>query len=90
MTCAGQGFDRHLFALRRLAEGCGQELQLFQDFTYQHLNHVVVSTSTLPAQSVLIGAFAPVATNGYGIGYNVSTLASCHDYHYAPLSTGVQ
>ena len=80
---AGQGFDRHLFVLRTLAEEAGLELGLFTDFSYHHLNHIIVSTSTLPAGSVLIGAFAPVIEDGYGIGYNVSpTLPSCHDYQY--------
>ena len=70
--CAGQGYDRHLFALRTLAEKAGQELDLFMDASYHHMNHIVLSTSTLSADSVLIGGFAPVTSDGYGIGYNVS------------------
>jgi carnitine O-palmitoyltransferase 2 len=69
----GQGFDRHLFALRTLAEEAGKDLEIFDDASYQHLNHIVLSTSTLSADSVLIGGFAPVTSDGYGIGYNVST-----------------
>ena len=70
---AGQGFDRHLFALRTLSEEAGQELDLFTDCSYNHMNHIILSTSTLSTDSVLIGGFAPVTHNGYGIGYNVSS-----------------
>lgn len=69
----GQGFDRHLFALHTLAKEAGKDLQIFKDPSYQHLNHIVLSTSTLSAEHVLIGGFAPVTPDGYGIGYNVSS-----------------
>ena len=68
---AGQGFDRHLFVLRTLAEEAGQSPAIFTDSSYQHMNHIVLSTSTLSTDSVLIGGFAPVSPDGYGIGYNV-------------------
>lgn len=71
--CTGRGFDRHLFVLRTLAEEAGHDLDIFKDPSYQHLNHVIVSTSTLSANHVLIGGFAPVTPDGYSIGYNVST-----------------
>ena len=61
-----------MFALRTLAEEAGQDLEIFKDASYQHLNHIVLSTSTLSTDSVLIGGFAPVTSDGYGIGYNVS------------------
>lgn len=65
-----------MFALRTLAEEAGQDLEIFNDQSYKHLNHIVLSTSTLSADSVLIGGFGPVTSDGYGIGYNVST------FHY--------
>ena len=70
-VCVGQGFDRHLFALKKLAESEGQELALFTDPNYAHMNHIILSTSTLPSESVLSGGFAPVTPDGYGVGYNV-------------------
>lgn len=72
LSCpAGQGFDRHLFGLRKLAESEGLSLPLFQDPSYLHLNHIILSTSTLSTDSVLLGGFAPVTPDGYGVGYGV-------------------
>lgn len=76
----GQGFDRHLFALHTLAKEAGKDLQIFKDPSYQHLNHIVLSTSTLSAEHVLIGGFAPVTPDGYGIGYNVSLFHYCCEH----------
>ncbi|XP_041348084.1 carnitine O-palmitoyltransferase 2, mitochondrial-like [Gigantopelta aegis] len=67
----GKGFDRHLFALRHLAEDSGKALDLFEDPAYKKLNHIILSTSTLSDPSVLIGGFGAVVPDGYGIGYAV-------------------
>lgn len=68
----GQGFDRHLFALKYLAERRGGRVpDLFLDETYQYANQYVLSTSTLSTDTIMIGAFGPAVPNGYGIGYNV-------------------
>ena len=61
-----------MFALRKLAEEDGKELEVFRDPSYHHLNHIILSTSTLSTDTVLLGAFAPVTPDGYGVGYNVS------------------
>ena len=68
----GQGFDRHLFALKTLAkeEGIGTT-PLFEDPAYSYLNHIILSTSTLSSDAVLVGGFAPVTPDGYGVGYGV-------------------
>jgi len=69
----GQGFDRHLFAMRVLAQEAGQNMpDIFADPAYTKLNHIIISTSTLGHPSVLIGGFAPVVPNGLGVGYGVS------------------
>ncbi len=68
---AGQGFDRHLFALRKLAESEGEEIALFTDPSYAHMNHIILSTSTLASDDILSGGFAPVTPDGYGIGYSI-------------------
>ncbi|XP_060083405.1 carnitine O-palmitoyltransferase 2, mitochondrial-like [Ylistrum balloti] len=70
----GQGFDRHLFALRTLAE---EENffphKIFTDPNYQKINHIILSTSTLSSPAVVIGGFAPVTPDGFGIGYSIES-----------------
>ncbi|XP_047231465.1 carnitine O-palmitoyltransferase 2, mitochondrial [Girardinichthys multiradiatus] len=68
----GQGFDRHLFALRYLAMSKGQALHsLYTDPAYAAINHNVLSTSTLTSPAVSLGGFAPVVPDGFGVGYGV-------------------
>lgn len=68
----GQGFDRHLFALRYLAAARGVTLpELYQDPAYQRINHNILSTSTLSSPAVSLGGFAPVVPDGFGIAYAV-------------------
>ncbi|RWS00883.1 hypothetical protein B4U79_11788 [Dinothrombium tinctorium] len=66
----GQGFDRHLFAMKTLAEKRGLKLpELYTDKTYDEMTHYVLSTSTLHGDCFSGGGFAPVVPDGYGIGY---------------------
>ncbi|XP_036300949.1 carnitine O-palmitoyltransferase 2, mitochondrial isoform X1 [Pipistrellus kuhlii] len=68
----GQGFDRHLFALRYLAAAQGIALpELYLDPAYGQINHNILSTSTLTSPAVNIGGFAPVVPDGFGVGYAV-------------------
>ncbi|MBN3275665.1 CPT2 palmitoyltransferase, partial [Polyodon spathula] len=68
----GQGFDRHLFAMRYLANSKGQALPAFyQDPAYAAINHNILSTSTLTSPAVSLGGFAPVVPDGFGVGYGV-------------------
>ncbi|XP_068599274.1 carnitine O-palmitoyltransferase 2, mitochondrial [Brachionichthys hirsutus] len=68
----GQGFDRHLFALRHLATSKGGPPHgLYADPAYAALNHNVLSTSTLSSPAVQLGGFAPVVPDGFGVGYGV-------------------
>ena len=67
-VCTGQGFDRHLFALRRVAESTGKNLDIFLDPAYSLVNQNILSTSTLSSETVLMGGFGPVVKNGFGIG----------------------
>ncbi|XP_077464100.1 carnitine O-palmitoyltransferase 2, mitochondrial [Stigmatopora argus] len=64
----GQGFDRHLFALRRLS---ASPHAFYADPAYGAINHNVLSTSTLSSPAVALGGFAPVVPDGLGVGYNV-------------------
>ncbi|XP_049444290.1 carnitine O-palmitoyltransferase 2, mitochondrial [Epinephelus fuscoguttatus] len=68
----GQGFDRHLFAMRYLANSKGQALpSLYTDPAYAAINHNILSTSTLTSPAVNLGGFAPVVPDGFGVGYGV-------------------
>lgn len=69
----GQGFDRHLFALRTAAERIRiiDDFDIFKDPAYVRINQNILSTSTLSSNALLAGGFGPVVKNGYGIGYNI-------------------
>ncbi|KAK9497585.1 hypothetical protein O3M35_004284 [Rhynocoris fuscipes] len=67
----GQGFDRHLFALRVIAEKKGKVPQLYKDPAFIKFNHYILSTSTLNSDALMLGAFGPVVPDGYGIGYSI-------------------
>ncbi|KAM4721091.1 carnitine O-palmitoyltransferase 2, mitochondrial [Rhinophrynus dorsalis] len=68
----GQGFDRHLFALKYLSASKGLPMpEIYQDPSYIRLNHNVLSTSTLTSPAVQLGGFAPVVPDGFGVGYGV-------------------
>lgn len=69
MFYLGQGFDRHLFALKLKCEELGLNPDLYSDPAYKAINHNILSTSTLASDFLLLGAFGPVVPNGYGIGY---------------------
>lgn len=65
----GQGFDRHLFGLRKLAEEKMVHLpEIYKDDAYAYLNHHILSTSTLSSDVVALGGFGPVVKNGLGVG----------------------
>ncbi|XP_076280152.1 carnitine palmitoyltransferase 2 [Lasioglossum baleicum] len=68
----GQGFDRHLFALKKICEQSSIPMPaIFKDPAYEYINKNVLSTSTLSSPAVLAGGFGPVIDNGYGIGYMI-------------------
>ena len=64
----GQGFDRHLFGLKHIAQQQGELPEFFHDPAYAKINHNILSTSTLSSPAVIIGGFAPVVPDGYGVG----------------------
>ncbi|XP_016966712.1 carnitine O-palmitoyltransferase 2, mitochondrial [Drosophila biarmipes] len=68
----GQGFDRHLFALRHTAQKEGIPLpDLYETEAYKRINNNIISTSTLGSDALLAGSFGPVVRNGFGIGYSI-------------------
>jgi len=77
----GQGFDRHLFALKYHAEMRNQQEtpDFYKSHAYKFINHNVLSTSTLAYPTIMTGGFAPVVSNGFGIGYRIldNSLGAC-------------
>ena len=73
-SCAqGQGWDRHLFCLKQLAlEKDGKLPEIFQDESYQRINQIIMSTSTLSTAAIIGGAFCPVTPKGFGMGYMIT------------------
>ncbi|EDW93877.1 carnitine O-palmitoyltransferase 2, mitochondrial [Drosophila yakuba] len=68
----GQGFDRHLFALRHTAQNEGIPVpDLYETEAYKRINNNIISTSTLGSDALLAGSFGPVVKNGFGIGYSI-------------------
>lgn len=68
----GEGFDRHMFGLKYMAETHNIPLDpIYESDGYQKLNYNILSTSSLSSDGLLAGCFGPVVTDGYGIGYGV-------------------
>ena len=68
----GQGWDRHLFAMKNLAMKENLPLpELYNDPAYRDINHIILSTSTLSSNNFGVGGFCPVVPNGYGLGYQI-------------------
>ncbi|XP_021182304.3 carnitine O-palmitoyltransferase 2, mitochondrial [Helicoverpa armigera] len=67
----GQGFDRHMFALMKMAEDNNvPRPEIFDSYEYKFLNKSILSTSTLSSPSVMAGGFGPVVKEGFGIAYS--------------------
>lgn len=64
----GQGFDRHLFALKKFADKTNTLCNIFEDPNYSLMNHTILSTSTLSSPAIFAGGFGPVVKEGLGIG----------------------
>lgn len=65
----GQGFDRHLFALKHTASINNIPIpELYNTDAYKRINYNIISTSTLSSDALLAGSFGPVVRDGLGIG----------------------
>lgn len=65
----GQGFDRHLFALKHMAAVNNKPLpELYNSVAFKRINYNIISTSTLSSDALLAGSFGPVVRDGLGIG----------------------
>lgn len=63
----GQGFDRHLFALKSIADKKDMKIDVFNDDEYVNINNNILSTSTLNSPAIFLGGFGPVIKNGLGV-----------------------
>ncbi|XP_037949053.1 carnitine O-palmitoyltransferase 2, mitochondrial-like [Teleopsis dalmanni] len=73
----GQGFDRHLFALKHEAVKQNKTIpELYNTEAYRKINYNIISTSTLSSDALLAGSFGPVVQDGLGVGYSIQN-AEC-------------
>jgi carnitine O-palmitoyltransferase 2 len=68
-AATGNGFDRHLFALKYLQQAENKLHPIYTDKSYQLINHNILSTSTVASKHIAAGGFGPVVNDGFGIGY---------------------
>ena len=47
------------------------EPEFYKSEAYKWLNYNILSTSTLTNETILMGGFAPVVPDGFGIGYRI-------------------
>lgn len=66
----GKGVDRHLFALKCIAERNGLPTpEFFTSRSWKTLNHTILSTSNCGNPALRLFGFGPVVPDGFGIGY---------------------
>jgi len=69
----GKGIDRHLFALRTLAERQGGRMpSIYEDKAYKVMNHIILSTSTLASDALYAGGFGPVNNDCFALAYGLA------------------
>ena len=69
----GEGFDRHLFDMKYHVEARKKQTtpDFYRSHAYKFINHNILSTSTLAYPAILTGGFAPVVSDGFGLGYRI-------------------
>ncbi|GBG27714.1 Carnitine O-palmitoyltransferase 2, mitochondrial [Hondaea fermentalgiana] len=74
----GKGMDRHLFALRVLAEqrDANRLPAIYTDKAYQVINKIILSTSTLSSDALFAGGFGPVNQDCYALAYGISNVGA--------------
>jgi carnitine O-acetyltransferase len=66
----GMGVDRHLYALKCIAEKKSLEVpSFFRSQAWEKLNHTVLSTSNCGNPALRLFGFGPVVPDGFGVGY---------------------
>jgi len=73
----GKGMDRHLFALKNLAQKNARALpELYTDKSYQVLSKIILSTSTLSSDALYAGGFGPVNDECFALAYGIEDNAA--------------
>ena len=88
----GQGFDRHLFALKTLAlkEGV-KNVELFEDEAYAFATKYRLSTSMIFDGYIIGGGFGPVIEDGFGISYGYhNNVMTIYCSNFSNLQNGLQ
>lgn len=68
----GQGYDRHLYCLRYLAQEEGfDEPHLFRDTSYKVLTRNTIVATSVSSKTLKQIAFGPSTVDGYGIWYQI-------------------
>ena len=68
----GQGFDRHMYALKILAEENGHTPSLFEDPAYLKMNHIQLYPScTVPSDVLSFAAVCPFSLDGLAVVYGM-------------------
>ena len=76
---AGRGVDRHLYALKRMAERHGQALpKFFHSEPWQMLNHTVILAANCGNPALRLFGMSPIVPDGFGIGYIIKE----HSIHF--------
>lgn len=73
----GQGFDRHLFAMKEMSNqlGTGLGREFFdeqENSSYKRLNEFDLSTTSIYSDAIDGGSFGPVVDNGLGVAYGMN------------------
>ena len=69
----GMGVDRHLYALKCIAQKNGMKIpEFFASDAWRVLNHTVLSTSNCGNPALRLFGFGPVVPDGFGVGYVIS------------------
>ena len=75
-SAVGKGVDRHLFALKCVAQMNNMDVPaFFKSHPWTTLNHTVLSTSNCGNPSLRLFGFGPVVPDGFGIGYIIKDSA---------------
>jgi carnitine O-acetyltransferase len=81
-SARGKGVDRHLFALKCIAERNKLPSPFFESVPWKLLNHTILSTSNCGNSSLRLFGFGPVVADGFGIGYIIKD----NSIHYSVSS----
>jgi len=73
---AGKGIERHLFALKCIADKFDLPMpSFFKSKAWTTVNHTILSTSNCGNPSLRLFGFGPVVPDGFGIGYIIKDSA---------------